>query len=59
MAFASAYLLKHRGLYKRADVFFQTEILVVVLFPYIAWMLAVTVVRVNPANAAIGVELHA
>jgi sodium/hydrogen exchanger 8 len=40
MAFASAYLLKHRGLYRRADLFFQTEILVVVLFPYIAWMLA-------------------
>ena len=40
MAFASAYLLKHRGLFRRPDLFFQTEIMVVVLFPYIAWMLA-------------------
>jgi hypothetical protein len=40
MAFASAYLLKHRGLNRRPDLFFQTEILVVILFPYIAWMLA-------------------
>lgn len=40
MAFASAYLLKHRGLYRRVDLFFHTEILVVVLFPYVAWMLA-------------------
>jgi NhaP-type Na+/H+ or K+/H+ antiporter len=29
-----------RGLNRRPDLFFQTEILVVVLFPYIAWMLA-------------------
>ena len=40
MAFASAYLLKHRGLFRRPDLFFQTEIMVVVLFPYIAWMFA-------------------
>lgn len=40
MAFASAYLLKHRGMNRRPDLFLQTEVLVVILFPYIAWMLA-------------------
>ena len=35
MAFASAYLLKHLGLNRRPDLFFPTEVLVIILFPYV------------------------
>ena len=40
MGFGSAYLLKRLDLRRQPDVFFATEMLVVVLCPYIAWMLA-------------------